>query len=286
MRKITVLTIFVFLLVQQAVYSQTTGSYSSDRAKCYAANNSVCYQKLLTKYSDTITQSDKNKLMYDYGCQLIFEKQYEKAKRTFNYVIANEHYNTRLIDNAKTKISEIQKKKKEITTQKKSDIGDYYDSEDHAKWDKPLNIKVYIESKTGKEYLFRKAIAIWNEKLAGVVHFNFVKKADDADITMTYVDELHDGYAGYATYKFKYVDGKRYFDNVKVEVAFKHSNRDTHPDMVYLNTTLHELGHAIGITSHSSNLNDIMYKSTVDSYRKGDLSQKDINTAKAIYMND
>ena len=84
--------------------------------------------------------------------------------------------------------------------------------------------------------------------------------------------------------ELKLVNGKRYFSHVDIEVSLTNYNGGEFTDKNLQAIALHEIGHALGITYHSDNLNDIMYKST-DSYKNTTISKRDLNTLKETYRN-
>lgn len=79
----------------------------------------------------------------------------------------------------------------------KNDIGDYYNPNEILKWQNPQNIKVYISSKTGKEYIFEEALKIYNNTFRNVIRFVVVNNPQNADIEIYYVESLPKPYWGY-----------------------------------------------------------------------------------------
>ena len=93
------------------------------------------------------------------------------------------------------------------------------------------------------------------------------------------------GCAAHRTYRYKKNPKQSYMYDVEVLVAIDFDNKPV-TDKHFYAVALHEIGHALGIQSHSPNIADAMYPNT-GSYaqRRGKITNRDINTVKRIYGN-
>ncbi len=280
MKKI-LLFLAVILLVNTILQAQAS-RYDSEviyqeLQKCNIENTSKCYQTLYNKYKS-------NEIRYYYAVSLANEKKISNAKIELQNIIRNESKNKQLIAAARQTLSELDNLTSDMKSASIADRGDYLNElADTTVWEHPSNIKVYIKGNTGKELILQNAFQIW-DKYQGKIHFSFVKDETKADITCYYVDRLSGKEAGVT--KFQTItrsNGKKYFVKAIVEIARnKSTTGGKYTDAELLSVTLHEVGHAIGITSHSDNINDIMYYSTA-TYRNSTLSNRDINTVRKLY---
>ena len=254
-----------------------------DRDYCYKIRTSACSLKLINKYP-LATRQWKNILKYDYGVNLLAEENYTEARNAFKEVLFYEKNNKQLIEMSQKKVNEIDTKLNTIAQANTQDYGNYFNkNETNMKWRNPENIKVFIASKKGKEYVFKKAFTIWDEKLGSLINFTYVPKEENANIVIKFVDSLSDNKAGLTRFNTVYSsNGVNYMDRVTVEIAMPNPYGGTYTDTNLLSIALHEIEHALGIPYHSDSKNDILYYSS-ESYKNGSISKRDINTIKQLY---
>ena len=77
---------------------------------------------------------------------------------------------------------------------------------------------------------------------------------------------------------------KQYFVNAEIKISINYDDKYLIDDKTFVGIALHEIGHALGIVSHSPSIGDVMYYST-DSYATDTITKRDINTVKRIYGN-
>lgn len=148
-------------------------------------------------------------------------------------------------------------------------------------------LQVFVEDKPDLPDYYnktvKKAFAQWQDSSDDFITFNFTDIEEYADIKCYFPDDYHsenDGQrmiAGITNFNYK---------NDKLEYAwinfasYDMNNKFRSEDALY-STALHEIGHALGISGHSINKNDVMYP--VTKHTKTQISQNDINTLKLIY---
>ena len=270
--------LFVPLFANAAVDYQ---EFKKERSACYAQLNSKCFYKLLMKYSN----EDKvyNFVKYDYGVALMAEKEYTKAKTSFQNVVNSEKNSAELVEYAKKRIAEINEYQKNVYKANSQDKGDYYNSGASAKWQDPKKINVKVAGRTGKEYLIKNAFRTWALKSGYLVDFTFVTDPNAADITCSFVESLGKEHAGITYTKTATTrSGAKYITKADVKISLTNQMGGKYTDKNLESIALHEVGHALGIIYHSDNINDIMYYST-ESYKNGSISRRDANTLKALY---
>ncbi len=172
---------------------------------------------------------------------------------------------------------------------------------DIVRWDiKSFPLKVYIENPNSvPEYyvdkLF-KAMKQWDES-TGFASFEKTNDKNNAQIIVTYkdIDTSDCSNKSMCAYAVAYTEpvlgamnNLKYFNFVFHKTNPKGENFT--PAEVY-NTSLHELGHTLGIMGHSDNPNDIMYEtnqsagSIYSEYRSESqyLSMRDLRTVALLY---
>ena len=150
-----------------------------------------------------------------------------------------------------------------------------------AVWINPQEIKVYIED-SSKKYIFEKAFTTWDKALRENLNFVFVKNKQDADITIAYTEKLEKSQVGLAETSYITIQGKKYLHKVGILISKTDFRGFVETDAELYKTTLHEIGHAIGIIGHSNNARDIMYPTRFDPTFAFP-SKRDIETVEKIY---
>lgn len=150
-------------------------------------------------------------------------------------------------------------------------------------------IRVYVEPSEYQNTIYR-ALSRYNEIFEKYFKFYLTTKKDNADIVIEMTDHFpsnqnkEHGYLLGLT-ESSFLEGKELSRNkswIRILSVKPDSNQKITQSEVYA-TTLHELGHAVGIVGHSPNPADIMYAS---SSTKNDLSARDKATLKLMYSGD
>ena len=126
-------------------------------------------------------------------------------------------------------------------------------------------------------------------KLRGTVDFIYTDNESNADITAKAVNisELPQGMAGETSMLYRFKENEKdklYMQKATIRVSYNNPKDAPWSREEFIGITLHEIGHALGIMNHSGNRGDIMFHD-VSTYRKGSVSNRDINTIKKIYGN-
>lgn len=151
----------------------------------------------------------------------------------------------------------------------------------YVRWNKfPINVYV---SPCNEATIIRNAFMQWEKATSNIVSFNFVGNIGGAQITVSTVENLPIEYkkgseAGLATVNAKNnIIYKAHIDilktNPQTNEPFEHNT--------ILTTTMHEVGHALGLQGHSPNDNDLM--SAVNHLSSKKITKRDLNTLKMLY---
>jgi predicted Zn-dependent protease len=191
------------------------------------------------------------------------------------------------------------KRETKLSRKKNENLENYFhiDKSGNSLWDGkhweesrfPLNIYVkksssrYYKS-SYKEYV-KYAMDVWR-KADDRIQYKFVKSADDADITLIFVENLGDRYdedylglTDYDTFENNEIDYS------KIQISLIKNGDEKISAGEIKATIMHELGHAFGL-GHSKNEKDLMYpyispehtpEMTYDELSRGDkLAIKDV----------
>lgn len=158
-------------------------------------------------------------------------------------------------------------------------------SGDISKW-KAFPLIVYIEPKRQKNAA-KIAFEQWEAKSKKLVSFKFVDVPEKAQISVVFKDKLESTstaekfFAGFSrpTYEGRYLSKSE----INILTVNPQTNADFDDNFISA-TTLHELGHSLGISGHSPNENDVMAASTANP--KIELTKRDINTLNIVYKMD
>jgi predicted Zn-dependent protease len=135
-----------------------------------------------------------------------------------------------------------------------------------------MPIKIYMDTtdvpdnwSTSFRDAFVQAASEWCDASGGLVRVEFISEPVTPCIRVKWVHDTPMGHAeaiGVTRFTTVTYYGNTYFDNVYMELA----TTDMSTGQPYSQerariTSLHELGHALGLWGHSTNINDIMYGS-------------------------
>ena len=224
---------------------------------------------------------------------LLIKNQAKEAVSQIEYVLENEKNNTEVIILARELYEKAKDKDRKIKQANRLDIGSYYVELDNViRWKNPEKIKVYISNDFNKKEVIKKAFLDWDEKLYGMVNFTFIDSPDEADITAasahrtTVQQDNSDalGVTSLSYYRLHNNPKMQYFDRADILLAVDFDDVNALDDDVFYGITLHEIGHALGIPSHSPYIGDAMYQNT-SNYSLGRITNRDVNTVKRIYGN-
>lgn len=151
------------------------------------------------------------------------------------------------------------------------------------RWDKDI-ISVYIPPQSQSKSIVEKAFESWSEKSDGFVNFNFVPTPDLADINVSIVDKLPiintEGGVIRGSNSVKYQDKNIVHADIIIQDSDYRTKEYFTPDTIYA-IALHEIGHAIGLNTHSESPKDIMFFQLSSENRS--ISKADVNTLKMLY---
>ncbi len=291
----TTVFLTMFLLLSNITLAQTRQEeLILDLNKCDNYYNSQdrlkaknCYGTMVSKYSTTKDTYAIPTIRFNYGLTLLNLNEYTKAKSEFIYVATHEKNNQRIVQSSKDYIAKIDNILAEIKKANSKDKGDYYSSLDAVtRWSNPTNLAVYIKGSGPKEQILKKAFYIWDEKTS-TIRFRYVRTAQEADIIamiapISQINKESKQTVGVTKFSYKMYLNKKYFKTAYIKVSYQDINSTNLSNAEILAIALHEVGHSLGIISHSDNKNDIMYPDT-SSYRIFSPSNRDINTLEKIY---
>jgi len=144
-------------------------------------------------------------------------------------------------------------------------------------------IKVWIEHSDNNSNL-RNAFYTWQSALYPVVSFEMVNSKSKADIIVVFEDATGacssiDAVGCTQTWRLR--DNPKIIPKAKITLSYFSKTGVRLSDSTLYGILVHEIGHALGLSGHSSNQNDIMYPTT-DNYNTRP-TRRDINTLKLLY---
>ena len=212
---------------------------------------------------------------------------FDEAEKEFKDLVKNTSKNDVNNEIAKKYLSKIAHAKRLM----RHDIGDYFvELDETAIWENPRNLKVYISNDFNKKQLLYTAFEKWDEGLSDMVNFYYTNDSSEANITAKAIKRETFGVedrVGETNIKYSYYVNRpeiKYISKADVSVAINFNQDVLLDDEEFYSIALHEIGHALGILSHSPSIGDAMYPST-DSYANARVSNRDVNTVKRLYGN-
>ncbi len=178
---------------------------------------------------------------------------------------------------------------------KKRDDGDYYaEISRRGVWIWPKNrlpVKIYIEREKPSNganvryiSILKDAFKEWASASGGLLQFSFIDVPRKADIVCSWSKDKSKFKNSSEAANSKVYAKNGMLDKGEIEILTVSANdASAISDNQARATALHEVGHIIGLTGHSSNSQDVMYisASLKDTWTK--LSNRDINTIVHLY---
>lgn len=163
------------------------------------------------------------------------------------------------------------------------------------RWSKSkMPVKVYFaEVKNTKGYnpsyvsIIKSTFKQWGDNSKGLISFQYVPSKTNADIIISFEKSLEGSESGKG-----YLSGltKPYYTDkrllyITIKYAVNRPDGKSVPDNEMYNTSIHEIGHSLGIWGHSSDESDVMYPVASAAISAGHraLSVRDINTLQLLY---
>ncbi len=155
----------------------------------------------------------------------------------------------------------------------------------------PIKVFVSIDPKMVATFDFRKvfvsALEKWMHALDGRLSYTFVDGPDEANISV-HLDSstIQDRVRGITEFDASESDWSASTDYLRkgyITVYLRTTSGGTHSERMISYVCLHELGHALGITGHSANSDDIMYYVNRTFDPRVTLSERDRSTIRKLY---
>jgi tetratricopeptide (TPR) repeat protein len=175
-------------------------------------------------------------------------------------------------------------------------VGDYYlflvTPQGRQRWDyskMPLKVFLYRgQDCRGFLPIFNlvltDAFKDW-QKASGVVSFIPANSPSEADIECKWTDDQQAlksmGEGGETRTAYRKIDGAITHATITILTYF--NGKPVSPNLVWA-TSLHEIGHALGLDGHSDNSQDILYAWASFNVEHAQLSQRDVNTLRLLYQ--
>ena len=186
--------------------------------------------------------------------------------------------------------------KKNQNSSDSSNSNDYYQDQSKAgiqKWDLArLPLKVFIEEgspaddyKPSYKPPVIEAFQNWQDKSNQLLKFDFIDTESDADIIVRWTKDTRAVVAQGEAGDCRRDLGTHGIKRARITIlTCAPQNAGVPFNEAFIRwVAMHEIGHALGITAHSSNANDIMYSTVTFDIERKSISARDIATLKRIY---
>lgn len=287
----TLILIFIMIIFSPAAFAD-----KNVLAAGIIFYNQGKYEKALSYLSKAVKDDPNDiKSMYYFANTLVktynlgyAEKYYRKIIEIQPYSEITELSKQALVDisdykaNIRTPHESLLVKDKQLYSSVNSYIQEIIDNGVIIHWQKdkmPLN--VYISPSTYKEYeaFAWDAFEDWESSLGGLISFNKVDKEENAHLKIiwdkNFSNEIEYDLNGYT---YPVIDGN---ELTKYNICIVERGMDGKillPTSLYT-YVLHQIGHALGVSSHSKNEKDIMFISG----NEGKLTRRDVSTLHVLY---
>lgn len=265
--------IFLFILFSTKANAQDFNSckllYDDQK---YNTSVDCFYNYLQSRPQDTQAR-------FWYAAALFFDRQYNMSYSQYNY-IAQKYPNSEIGRYSQQEAQKVYQKMQYVKQSKANDKGSYINSLTYkTKWyNSP--IKVWIQS-SPYSMTAKRALGEWQYKSSGTVKFAYVTDPKRAQIKIYFVNKINQPVSdqNIGLTSLKYIGNMNLSANIQILQRTDSGKMRTYGQIYPV--ILHETGHALGMSGHSSSNNDIMYENNYTN--SSHLSQKDVNTLKMIY---
>lgn len=150
---------------------------------------------------------------------------------------------------------------------------------DSRYWTAPKRIKTYIPPKHNRTEMMKHAFTRWSGRTNNKIVFQYVDNPKSAQVVVHFVTVIPNADREIGlTYSRFYPDGKMAAADIYIAEQTT-SGYTLGKDSVFT-VMIHEIGHAIGITNHSTDPKSIMYPVENDIQ---EIQNADVNTLAKIY---
>ncbi|MCM1338736.1 MAG: matrixin family metalloprotease [Muribaculaceae bacterium] len=151
--------------------------------------------------------------------------------------------------------------------------------EQNHRWLYPKQLKVYVPPNHKRTIMMKHAFAEWTRLTSEKMVFKYVTSPNYAKIEVYFVDKIPNADREIGLTRFRYTSSGKMV-SAQIYIADKTADgRALGKDSVYT-VMLHEIGHAIGISQHSSNPLSIMFPYENDAQ---EILKSDLKTLAEIY---
>lgn len=125
----------------------------------------------------------------------------------------------------------------------------------------------------------------WQRATGGVVSFVPARDAREANIECRWTDNPRElrspGEGGETETSYRARDGA--ISHAAITLLTFTNGTGVSPNLVWA-TSLHEIGHSLGLAGHSDNPQDVLYAWAAFNVQRAQLSQRDVNTLRLLYQ--
>ena len=168
MKKATLLALMVSMALPVFALDYDIETVKKELGVCVNKDEPACFPPLISKYKEI------DEIRYFYAISLMNNRRFADATVELEAVIDAPRPDADMKARAQNALNKLYELMDDISESNNYDAGDYLDDIPNAiQWAKPYNIRVYIASNTGKEYVFKSAFQQWDDATHKLINFSY-----------------------------------------------------------------------------------------------------------------
>ena len=169
MKKLALIFCALLLSTPSFAFDYDIETVKKELGVCVQKDEPACFPPLINKYKEI------DEIRYFYAVSLLNNRRFSEAVPELEAIINAPRPDEDMKARARNALSKVTEHMDNISESGNYDAGDYLEDIPNAiPWARPYNVRVYIASNAGKEYIFEQAFKQWDDATYKLINFSYI----------------------------------------------------------------------------------------------------------------